>query len=276
MAGQDRNISFIGGGRMGEALVRGLIRGGAERSSLVVYDTDATRIKKLASELGVTGASSAAEAVSNASVVIIAVKPKDVSSALSEIHDSLSQNTVVISIAAGVPSSVIAGGLPAGTKVVRVMPNSPAGKGAAITAIAAGHGVGEEEIALAADIFDAVGLVTMVPEKAMNAVTALSGSGPAYFYFFIKALTDAGEAQGLDRETAFKLAHETMFGASRLLKYSKKSSEELIAEVRSPGGTTAAALEVFEASGLAEIVDKAVAAATKRAAELAKQPGSAS
>ena len=211
----------------------------------------------------------------NASVVIIAVKPKDVPSALSEINDSLSQNTVVISIAAGVPSSVIAGGLPAGTKVVRAMPNSPAGKGAAITAIAVGDGVGEEETTLAADIFNVVGLVTMVPEKAMNAVTALSGSGPAYFFLFIKALTDAGEAQGLDHETAFKLAHETMFGASRLLKYSKKSSEELIAEVRSPGGTTAAALEVFEASDLAEIVDKAVTAATKCAAELAKKPGSA-
>lgn len=260
---------------MGEALVHGLIRGGAERPSLVVYDSDAARTKKLVSELGVTGASSAAEAVSNASVVIIAVKPKDVPSALSEIRDSLSQNAVVISIAAGVPSSVIAGGLPAGTKVVRAMPNSPAGKGAAITAIAAGPGVGEEETALAADIFDAVGLVTMVPEKSMNAVTALSGSGPAYFYLFIKALTDAGEAQGLDRETAFELAHETMFGASRLIKYSKKSIEELIAEVRSPGGTTAAALEVFEASGLAEIVDKAVDAAAKRASELAKQPGSA-
>ena len=260
---------------MGEALVRGLIRSGAERSSIVVYDSDDARTKKLTSKLGVTGASSAAEAALNANVVIIAVKPKDVPAALSEIRDSLSQNAVVISIAAGVPSSVIAGGLPAGTKVVRAMPNSPAGKGAAITAIAAGPGLGEEESALAADIFGGVGLVTLVPEEAMNAVTALSGSGPAYFYLFIKALTDAGEAQGLERDTAFKLAHETMFGASRLLKYSKKSSEELIAEVRSPGGTTAAALEVFEESGLAEIVDKAVDAATKRAAELAKQPGSA-
>lgn len=271
MACEMLKISFIGAGRMGEALIRGLIRSGADPSNLTAADPDAARLSALAKTRKINAADSNEEAVKDADVVIIAVKPKDIPTALAGVKGSIKNGTMVISIAAGVNIKSLSAGLPPGTRIVRVMPNAPAEKGAGISAMAAGPGVKDKDIEIAREVFSAVGLTAVVQESQMNAVTALSGSGPAYFYLFVKALTDAGVKAGLERQTAYTLAHETMFGASRMLKYSKKSPEELIDMVRSPGGTTAAALDVFEKRELEAIVEEAVSAAADQGAVIERQ-----
>ncbi len=271
MACENLRIAFIGAGRMGEALVRGLIRSGADPAKITASDKDADRITSLAEDHGITAAPTNAEAIAGADVVILAVKPKDVPDALADLRNELGTHTLFVSIAAGVNSKTLAAGLPAGTRIVRVMPNAPAEKDAAISAIAPGPNATETDVKTAGEVFSAVGLTVPVDESDMNAVTAVSGSGPAYFYLFVKALTDAGVQAGLNREAAYKLAHETMFGASRMLKYSKKPPEDLIDAVKSPGGTTAAALDVFEERGFASIVEEAVRAAKERGAEIERE-----
>jgi pyrroline-5-carboxylate reductase len=271
MACENLRISFIGAGRMGEALIRGLIRSGAAPSNLTEADADALRLAALAAKRKINASPSNADAVKDADAVILAVKPKDITTALNEIKESLQPETLIISIAAGVNIKTIATGLKPGAAIIRVMPNAPAAKGAGISAIAAGPGVKDAAIETARELFSAVGLTVVVKEADMNAVTAVSGSGPAYFYLFIKALTDAGTKAGLDRGTAYSLAHETMFGASRMLKYSKETPEVLIDAVKSPGGTTAAALSVFEERGFETIVEAAVKAAAERGAEIERE-----
>ncbi|MFA5867549.1 MAG: pyrroline-5-carboxylate reductase [Actinomycetota bacterium] len=271
MACENLRIAFIGAGRMGEALIRGLIRSGADPAKITAADRDAARLASLAEKHGLTAAPSNADAAAGADAVILAVKPKDVPDALAGLKNALKVKTLLISIAAGVNIKTLAAGLPAGARVVRVMPNAPAEKDAAISAIAAGPNATEADIKTAGEVFSAVGLTVTVKESDMNAVTAVSGSGPAYFYLFVKALTDAGVQVGLDRETAYKLAHETMFGASRMLKYSKKTPAELIDIVRSPGGTTAAALDIFDERGFVSIVEDAVRAASDRGVEIERE-----
>jgi pyrroline-5-carboxylate reductase len=271
MACENIRIAFIGAGRMGETLIRGLIRSGADPAKLTAADTDTARLSDLAGALKIKTAPDNAEAVKDSDVVILAVKPKDIPAALAGLKDTLKPESLIISIAAGVNIKTLSAGLPPGAKVIRVMPNAPAAKGAGISAIAAGPNATEADAETANELFSVVGLTVVVAEKDMNAVTAVSGSGPAYFFLFVKALTNAGVEAGLERETAYKLAHETMFGASRILKYSKKSPEELIGMVKSPGGTTAAALEVFERKGFESIVGEAVKAATERGAEIERE-----
>ncbi len=271
MACENLRLSLIGAGRMGEALIRGLIRSGANPANITAADKDTARLALLGENHKINITTSNAEAVAGAEAVILAVKPKDVPTALAGVKDALEEETLMISIAAGVNIKTLEAGLRPGAGIVRVMPNAPAEKGAGIAAVAAGPGATDADVKTACEVFSAVGLTVIVDESDMNAVTALSGSGPAYFYLFVKALTDAGVKAGLDRETAYKLAHETMFGASRMLKYSKKLPEELIDIVKSPGGTTAAALDVFEERGFASIVEEAVKAASDRGAAIERE-----
>lgn len=271
MACENLRISFIGAGRMGEALIGGLIRSGAAPSNLTAADKAADRLDALAEKRKINASPSNADAVKDADVVILAVKSKDIPEALAGIKDSLKPETLIISIAAGVNIKTLSSGLKQGVRIIRVMPNAPVEKGAGISAIAAGPSTTEADTEMACEVFSAVGLTVIVEESNMNAVTAVSGSGPAYFYLFVKALTDAGVKAGLDRETAYKLAHETMFGASRMLKYSKKSPKELVEIVKSPGGTTAAALDVFALQGFESIVEEAVRAAFERGADIERE-----
>jgi pyrroline-5-carboxylate reductase len=263
-------IAVIGGGRMGEALIKGLLRAGISPDTIIVSELDATRLTAVTSAHNVLAADSNIAAATAGDVIILAVKPQYIGDVAAEISTAAGESKTIISIAAGVSSASLESKMGAGARVVRVMPNSPAEKGAGMAAISRGTNADEIDIARACAVFSAVGLAVVIDEKLQNAATAVSGSGPAYFFLFVKALADAGEANGLDAETAFKLAHETMFGASRMLKYSKKTPAELIEGVRSPGGTTAAALDVFAESGLEEIVRKAVDAAVARADELGK------
>lgn len=253
---------------MGEALIQGLIRSGADSRNLTVADPAAERLSEITAKHKISAAADNAAAVRAADVVILAVKPASIPTVATDISFVVGTKKPVISIAAGIPASVIESRLQPGARVVRVMPNAPAEKGAGIAAISAGAHATEADVAVATAIFTAVGLAVVIDEARQNAATALNGSGPAYFYLFIKALTDAGVELGLDRVTAYTLAHETMFGASRMLKYSKKTPEELIETVLSPNGTTAAALDSFAADGLEDIVKRAVRAAADRAAEI--------
>lgn len=268
MTDSNVRVTVIGSGRMGEALVRGFIRSGMAPDKITVFDSDEDKMTEVAGKHTVNEAESASAAAAMADIIILAVKPDIVPLLAGEISKNMDADKIVVSIAAGVPTAVIEAGLPAGTRVVRVMPNSPAEKGAGMAAVSGGSSAGKDDVEAVRDLFCRVGLATIVDESLQNVATAISGSGPAYFYYVIKALTDAGVEEGLDRETAYMLAHETMFGASRMLKYSKRTPGQLIDAVRSPGGTTAAALDTFEKENVDAIIKKAVKAASERAKEI--------
>lgn len=262
-------VAFIGAGRMGAALIKGLIKCDTLASSqIIVSDKDKSRLKDLKEEYKVTTVSSNEEAASSSDIVLLAVKPQDIPSVVHQIKDSIKEDSTIITIAAGIRTSFIEKILGKKIAVVRVMPNSTAQVRAAISVISQGKYAGKKDLERAEEIFSSVGVSILADEKVQNIVTALSGSGPAYFYLFVDALAEAGVEAGLDRETALRLVHETMFGASRMLKMTSYSPQALIDMVASPGGTTAAALEVFDKHAFKSILKEAVQAALRRAKEL--------
>ena len=274
---------------MGEALLSGLLRAGRQVKDLAVAERMPDRARYLADTYGVL-VTSLPDAVENATFVIIAVKPSDVGSVISDIgkvaadaaHDSPDQ--VFITVAAGVTTAYLESKLLAGTPVVRVMPNAPALVGAGISAMAAGRFATPEQLKEVAALFDSVGAVLTVSEEHMDAVTAVSGSGPAYFFLMIEALVDAGVGVGLTRAVATELVAQTMAGSAALLldrmEQDRAGTESrrdlsldttaarLRAIVTSPGGTTAAALRELEKHGLRAAVDEAVRAAKTRSEQL--------
>lgn len=265
----DKTVAFIGAGNMAGALIRGLISTGtvpAER--IIAADPDRTRLDALQSELGVRTAEDNAEALSGADVVVLATKPQVFPIVLPALGASLGTDALIVSIAAGISSKIIEQALPAGARVVRTMPNTPALVGAAATAIAAGAEATDADLALVETLFQSVGLCVRVPESQIDAVTGLSGSGPAYVFAMIEALRDAGVREGLSEEISLQLAAQTVLGAARLLFEARESPETLRERVTSPGGTTRAGLDALEASGFAETLAGAVRAATRRSNEL--------
>ncbi|MDD4868416.1 MAG: pyrroline-5-carboxylate reductase, partial [Mycobacterium sp.] len=215
-------IAIIGGGSIGEALLSGLLRAGRQAKDLVVAERLPDRAAYLA-DLYAVLVSSVTDAVENATFVVVAVKPADVESLLAELarvtagaeHDTAEQ--VFVTVAAGIATAYLESKLPAGTPVVRAMPNAAALVGAGVTALAKGRYVTPEQLAEVAALFDSVGSVVTVPESHMDAVTALSGSGPAYFLLLVEALVDAGVAAGLTREVATELTAQTMAGSAAML-----------------------------------------------------------
>ncbi|BBX47926.1 pyrroline-5-carboxylate reductase [Mycobacterium cookii] len=283
-------IAIVGGGSMGEALLSGLLRAGRQVKDLVVAERMPDRARYLADTYSVL-VTSLPDAVGNATFVIIAVKPSDVGSTVADIaqiacdaaHDSPDQ--VVITVAAGVTTAYLESKLPAGTPVVRVMPNAPALVGAGISAMAPGRYATPEQLKEVAALFDSVGAVLTVPEEHLDAVTAVSGSGPAYFFLMVEALVDAGVGAGLSRAVATELVSQTMAGSAALLLDRMEqdrgtgsdaardlsldtTAARLRAVVTSPGGTTAAALRELEKRGLRAAVDEAVRAAKTRSEQL--------
>ncbi|MGA9491453.1 MAG: pyrroline-5-carboxylate reductase [Mycobacterium sp.] len=283
-------IAIVGGGSMGEALLSGLLRAGRQVKDLVVAERMPDRARYLADTYSVL-VTSLPDAVGNATFVIIAVKPSDVGSTVADIaqiaceaaHDSPDQ--VVITVAAGVTTSYLESKLPAGTPVIRVMPNAPALVGAGISAMASGRYATPEQLKEVAALFDSVGAVLTVPEEHLDAVTAVSGSGPAYFFLMVEALVDAGVGAGLSRAVSTELVSQTMAGSAALLldrmEHDRGTGSDttrdlsldttaarLRATVTSPGGTTAAALRELEKSGLRAAVDDAVRAAKTRSEQL--------
>lgn len=266
-----KKVVVIGGGKMGSIIARGLMtKKIVSTKNVIVTDIDTARLKFLRSSLKIKTASKNEEAVKHADIIILAVKPQNMAATLKEIRTVVNKSNVVISIAAGITTRFIETALSKGIRVVRVMPNTPALVGEGAAAVAAGRYAKANDVKITLAIFNAVGISVEVKEKLMDAVTGLSGSGPAYFFLMIEALVEAGVKTGLPRHLAKQLAVQTMLGAARLCLESDKEPDQLREMVTSPNGTTFAGLKVMEEKKLREIIVAAVQAATKRSKELAK------
>ena len=266
-------IAFIGGGNMTTSLIGGLRSGGLPAGDITVADPVAGQLERLRREFGVQGVHDNVAAASGADVVVLAVKPQDMATAARS-RVAGDGRRVVLSIAAGIRLANLAAWLGSHVPVVRAMPNRPALIGAGITAACAGPGVSETERVRAEWVLAAAGPVVWLNEESqMDVVTAVSGSGPAYFFLLIEAIEDAGTALGLPRETARRLAVQTALGSARMAAEGTDPPELLREQVTSRGGTTAAALAVLESADLRGIFARAIEAAARRSAELAEQFG---
>jgi pyrroline-5-carboxylate reductase len=261
-------VALLGGGKMGAALIGGLLDAGYEPDDLAVAEVDAERRTELEHQFSkVRVVPSAAWAVADADVVVVAVKPGDVRATLETALPALDSETLVLSIAAGVKIATIEALVP-DRPVVRAMPNTPALVGKSASAIAAGTHATSEHLDLAERVLGAVGIVVRVGEPALDAVTGLSGSGPAYVFLMAESLIEAGVLVGLPRDIATQLVAQTLLGSATLLVSDDSGPEALRAAVTSPGGTTAAGLRELEAHGMRAAILDAVAAATRRSREL--------
>lgn len=265
----DKTIAFVGAGFMGEALIRGLITSRAAAAEhIIACDPREGQLAALAGRYGVRVAADNAAGVAGADIVILAVKPQALPASVKELGRRLGRRKLVISIAAGVSVATLESLAPGGARIVRAMPNIAATIGAAVTALCAGSGARDDDIMVARRVFDAVGETAVVEEKLMDAVTGLSGSGPAFVFLFLEALIDAGVRAGLSRETAEQLAGQTLLGAAKMARETGESPTSLRHRVTSPGGTTIAGLFALEEAGFKAAVMRAVEAAARRSAEL--------
>jgi pyrroline-5-carboxylate reductase len=270
MAIDERRIAIIGAGQIGEALIAGLLSTGWRNPEEIVATVRREeRAKELEERHGIRATTSNPEAVSGAGLVVIAVKPQDFDTLLGEIGGILSTDQTVLSIAAAVPTSAIEERIAAGVPVLRAMPNTPATVHEGVAGLCAGSHAGDEHLALAEDVLLHVGRVVRVPERYMDAVTAVSGSGPAYFALLAEAMIEAGILLGLSREDTTELVVQTMFGTAKLLRDQKMHPVELREMVTSPGGTTIRAIRELEQAGVRAAFLNAIQAAMDRGRELA-------
>ena len=267
------SIAFIGGGNMARSLIGALVRHGVDAASIAVAEPNETSRVALARDFGVTVHAQAKDAARGASTIVLAVKPQVMKAVCGEIADAVATTRpLVVSIAAGIRLEQFARWLGANVPVVRAMPNTPALIGAGASGLVANAVVTPEQRERAANLLGAAGIAAWIDrEDLMDTVTALSGSGPAYFFLLVEALVDAAVAQGLPRDVARALAAQTCLGAGRMLVEDGEAPATLRERVTSPAGTTAAALDAFAAGDLRGLVAKAVAAATKRGGELSAQ-----
>jgi pyrroline-5-carboxylate reductase len=262
-------IGVIGAGNMGTAIVRGLVAAQVVLpESITAADIDETRLEELAADPGINTTTSLKTLTRAGDAVILAVKPQSMEELLRQLAFHVTPEHLVISIAAGISIGFVEQRLPSETRVVRVMPNTPAMVRAGATALCRGSRATDEDMELATRLFAALGTVVIVDEGQMDAVTALSGSGPAYFFYLAEKLRQAAVEHGLPEEDADELVRQTLYGAGKLLRDTGAAPEELRARVTSKGGTTAAAVEVFEEADLSNIIARAVAAAVARSKEL--------
>jgi pyrroline-5-carboxylate reductase len=268
---KNHTIGFIGGGNMGEALIRGLVAASLFPAEKVfVYDIIPSRIHYLEKEFGIKGRDSTGELAESSSIIVLAVKPQVVSGSLNTIRAHLSHKPLVISIAAGISLSILEGLLPDGTAIVRVMPNTPALVLKGISALSRGKAVSAAQMEMSLALFRSVGKAVEIDEKLMDAVTGLSGSGPAFVLLLIEALIDAGVFMGLPRQIARELVVQTVTGTSMMLDITGKHPAELKDMITSPGGTTIHGLQVLESYSVRGALIESVEAAARRSAELGK------
>jgi len=262
-------IAVIGGGKMGSVLIQGMVsRNIWAATDIIVADIDQARLDELNHLYRVHVTTSGQEAAQKARVVILAVKPQSMAEALKAISGAIAPSKLVISIAAGISIGYIAARLKRGVRIIRTMPNTPALVGEGVTALAAGPTARESDVKIAQNIFNAVGTTVMLKEDQMDAVTGLSGSGPAYIFTIIEALADGGVQMGLSRDIALKLAAQTVLGAAKLVLAGDRHTGQLKDMVTSPGGTTIAGLRVLEDGRLRGTLMAAVEAATLRSRDL--------
>jgi len=263
-----RRLAILGAGVMGETLLSGLLRSGWTADQIVATDRRVERQVELVARYGITMLENE-QAVAEADTVILVVKPQDMADLLDEIRDSLKPDTLVISLAAGVDTASIEARLPDGVAVVRVMPNTPAQVDEGMAAISAGSHSDAEHLDRVTKILSATGKVVTVPERYQDAVTAISGSGPAYLFFVVEAMIEAGVHLGLPRDIATQLVVQTMLGSAKLLRETGEHPTVLRERVTSPGGTTAAAVRQLEDHKVRAAFIGAMEAARDRSRELA-------
>ncbi|TMM06466.1 MAG: pyrroline-5-carboxylate reductase [Actinobacteria bacterium] len=264
----ERRIAIIGGGRIGEALLAGLLSSGW--TEIVITSRREERVAELRELHGVEATTSNPDAVRGAALVVIAVKPQDIDALLTEIGSLLSPEQTVLSIAAAIPTAHIEARIADGVPVVRAMPNAPSTVHEGMAGISAGAHAGDGQLALAEDVLSHLGRVVRVSEQAMDAVTAVSGSGPAYFALLAEAMIEAGILLGLSREISTTLVVQTMLGTATLLRDERMHPVELRESVTSPGGTTIAAIRELEQAGVRAAFLNAIQAAMQRSKELAE------
>jgi pyrroline-5-carboxylate reductase len=267
----DSRIAFLGGGNMAEALIKGMLAAGvAKADQMLVTDVSADRLAHLQKAYGITVPQGNKDAVTRAGIAILCVKPQTMDHVLKEIADVAGRDKLVISIAAGVTIARIEKALAGGTRVIRVMPNTPALVLSGAAGLAAGSASTASDMMTAQQIFGAVGRAVVVEEKLLDAVTGLSGSGPAYVFTIIEALADAGVKAGIPRELALELSAQTVYGAAKMVLETHEHPGRLREKVTSPGGTTVEGLHMLEKGKLRETLMNAVEAATARSKELGK------
>ncbi|NNC75529.1 MAG: pyrroline-5-carboxylate reductase [Acidimicrobiia bacterium] len=260
-------IAILGAGSLGEIFARGLIRAGWEPSNIVMAARREERAREAAEHTGVETLLDATAAAEGRDVVIVAVKPKDVPGLLEVCAGSITSDQLVISLAAGVPVSLFEAAMPT-VAVVRAMPNTPAAVDEGMTAYCAGSRADEEALKRADEVLRAVGKTMQLSEDLLDAVTAVSGTGPAYIFLLAEAIGEAAVREGLPRDAAEQLVEQTLRGAGILLSESHKAPVELRAQVTSPGGTTAAAMHILEEGGFRALVEDAIRAAAQRSRDM--------
>jgi pyrroline-5-carboxylate reductase len=270
MAPDPRRIAILGCGKIGEALLAGLLSTGWRRADeLVVTGRRDERLAELTERHGVTATRSNAEAVSGAGVVVIAVKPQDLEGLLEQISRAVEPQQTVLSLVAAIPTRFIESRLSDSIPVVRAMPNTPAVVHEGMAGMAAGKYADDSHVGLAREVLEQVGRVVTVPEAYLDAVTSISGSGPAYFALLAEAMIEGGILLGLSREVSTELVVQTMLGSAKLLRDAHMHPVELREMVTSPGGTTIRAIRVLEQSGVRAAFLNAIQAAMERSTELA-------
>jgi pyrroline-5-carboxylate reductase len=265
-----RTIALLGAGKIGESLLAGLLSSGWRTpEEIVATGRREERVREVATRHGVRTTLSNAEAVAGAGIVVIAVKPQDFDTLLGEIGGLLTPGQTVLSVAAAIPTAQIEARVAPGVPVVRAMPNAPSLVHEGMAGICGGAHAGDEHLALAEEVLSHLGSVVRVPERAMDAVTAVSGSGPAYFALLAEGMIEAGILLGLSREVSTQLVVQTMLGTARLLRDEKIHPVELREGVTSPGGTTIRAIQELENAGVRAALFNAIQAAMERSKELA-------
>lgn len=264
------SIAVIGGGKIGEALISGLIASGASPKDIHVTNRTPERGQELKDKYGVVPFTENVPAVDDVDVVLLCVKPKDIVKVADEISSAVDNNdsTTVVSMAAGISNSAIEEVLSAGSPVIRVMPNTPMLVGKGMSAVAAGRFASEEQVQNVVELLETIGAVRVVAESDMDAVTAMSGSSPAYLFLIVESLIDAGVNQGLTRDAAKDLVVNAFYGAAAMLKETGMEPSELRANVSSPAGTTIAALRELEESGIRGAFYRAAEKCAERSKEL--------
>jgi pyrroline-5-carboxylate reductase len=268
----ERKVAILGGGKIGESLLAGLLSSAwRQPGEVVVTGRREERLRELAERYGVATTTANDEAVQDARLVVVAVKPQDLDALLTEIGERLVAEQTVLSVAAAIPTAAIERRVGVNVPVVRAMPNAPATVHEGIAGICAGAHAQDEHMALAEEALSHLGAVVRVPEPYMDAVTAVSGSGPAYFALLAEAMIEAGILLGLGRETSTQLVVQTMLGTAKLLRDEKVHPVELREAVTSPGGTTIQAIRELEQAGVRAAFLNAIQAAMERSRELAAE-----
>jgi pyrroline-5-carboxylate reductase len=268
----DRHVGILGTGNMGYAILRGLLAAKKlEIERIRISDVNAKRLSELQAELGVTALSDNRKLVESSNVVVLAVKPQTLASVVDEIGHAWQSDTLLLSLLAGVSTAALEARLPSGVRVVRAMPNTAALVLQSATAVCAGSRVQPGDLGLARELFDCVGRTVQVPETLMDAVTGLSGSGPAFVLLALEAMADGAVRSGMPRPLALELAAQTMAGTAQMLLQTGEHPAVLKDRVTSPAGTTIAGLMELESAGTRHAFARAVVRATERAAELGQK-----